>query len=237
MVYMSLFIGKQPIRTVILDFDQTLYPDNDPNLEKAMWDEIKNSLINELLILQKIQKWQAQEFDLLMRQYRDLGPKIGWTSAYYSLGGEPATFTRVARNHPKAKFLKPDKRLKQIMAKWRGHVRVIIFSGSSRHSVEESVNVLLSGQYQDFVETIVADDDLPVGVEKPNRDAYEVLLKSQGIDAMTAVMVDDQPAEIETALALGMQAVLVGTRHSAEIRARFPYHISTIHELETVLIS
>lgn len=98
---------------------------------------------------------------------------------------------------------------------------------------------LASNQYTEFVPVVQAklqldelfDDvifscDPKVALQKPTREFFEYALRRNRVDAAHSLFVDDAPANIETALSLGMHAILV------EEHARAAEQIRTLLGIE-----
>lgn len=113
----------------------------------------------------------------------------------------------------------PDPRLDAAIGRLTG--RKVVFTNASRaHAERVLLRIGVDHGHFDGIFDIAAAGYCP----KPARAAYVGLFHRHGVDPATAVFLDDQPRNLETAAALGMSTVLVHSGGDASPQAAGPIH-------------
>jgi putative hydrolase of the HAD superfamily len=107
-------------------------------------------------------------------------------------------------------FLAPNVELDAVLQQlpWRK----VIFTSSTRNHVQQVLEALAIAQY--FARTFdIRDTGL---ICKPDPAAYQVVLQALGLKAEQCLLVDDSLPNLQTAAALGMVTVWVGSQERAD---------------------
>jgi FMN phosphatase YigB (HAD superfamily) len=228
---MPFNFAERSIENVLLDFDQTMYP-NTLKLRQKQRRLIGKNLAIHLLNQSGSNTPSDKDVAHLQREYHRLAKSIGHSKAFNELGGSPDQYLNIIKQTEQSPLLKPDPRLINMLEIMQSHAGLFIFTGSFFGPVTRALNILLDGQAESLINQVVASDTLPHG--KPDPEAYLEALEFLQLDPLHSVMVDDRLVEITAAKSVGMSGILVG-RHSLEEKSRADATIPTIHSLLKIL--
>jgi putative hydrolase of the HAD superfamily len=179
----------------VLDLDNTLYPAGS-GLFARIDERIDAFMVGRLGI-------GNEEVAALRTAYRDsYGVTLGGLMAHH--GVDPAEYLAFVHDVPLADYLRPDAGLADALDRLPGE-RVVFTNGSEGHAravlgrlgVEGRISAVFDIGFMDYV-------------PKPRPHGYRKLLGVLGADAGQCWMVDDLPANLDTARSLGMHTVLCG---------------------------
>lgn len=85
----------------------------------------------------------------------------------------------------------------------RPHYRLGLLTNSPSGFVRR---ILSENRLDERFDAVVVSSE--VGIAKPARDAYGLILTKLGVSPAEAVMIDDNPTNVDAAIALGMQGIV-----------------------------
>ena len=183
----------------VFDLDNTLYPRH-VNLFQQVDKRIRD-YVGQLLDIgpeeaQRVQKDYYQRYGTTLRGLME------------EHGIQPDDFLEYVHDIDHS-VVKADPRLAAAIAGLPG--RKFIFTNGSRAHAEKVAERLGIPDHFEEIFDIVSSELLP----KPNRETYDLFLRSTGVDPVRAAMFEDLARNLEVPKALGMATVLVvphGTR-------------------------
>jgi len=205
---LTLKSTNSPITNIVFDFDNTLYY-ADADTQTKMWHQSRTKLVN--LIIEK-QHLSPTVFDQLYAKLLETASQIGWSTAYVKLGGELNDYTSVIHQVSKADFVQSDHKLQSLICSLASHAKLHIFTGSSRHTVLEALDIILDQAASYFSDTLLASDDMCLA-QKPDPAAYQEMLSVFNLNPATTLFIDDQLPEVNTAQSCGLHAFLIDRDH------------------------
>jgi putative hydrolase of the HAD superfamily len=208
-----------PLRTLLLDLDDTLYPAGN-----GLWEAI-GVRINEFII-RKIGVSPDEASALRELYFREYGTSLNGLRANHAI--DPYEYLAYVHDVPLDAYLAPDPRLRQTLEDLP--VQPVIFTNADRGHARR---VLARLGVADLVGQII-DIEALGWVNKPEPDAYlRALTLCDETEPEATLVVDDQLRNLAPAAALGMRTVLVGGASPADGPMRW---ISTVYELPGAIL-
>jgi len=208
--------GFDHIGTWVFDLDNTLYPAS-CNLF-AQVDRRMSEYIARMLGVP-----QAHARHLQKAYYRQFGTTLAGLMRVHKL--PPGPFLEYVHDIDVSVVPRSPK-LEAAIAALPGR-RLIFTNGSRRHAENVAGKLGVLHLFEDICD-IAALDYVP----KPERAAFDSLLRLHGVDATSAAMFEDMPHNLEVASDIGMTTVLVHSDyidHPAQLKIRewreLPAHI------------
>jgi putative hydrolase of the HAD superfamily len=198
-------------RVWALDLDNTLYPANN-----GLFPLIDARIIEYMTV--KVGVSEEEVHDLRARYRRDYGLTIIGLMNHH--GVDPDDYSRYVHDVPLDNFLVPDLELVAWLNALPG-TRVIFTNGSVAHA-QAVLSRLGALDAMSGIFDLAFMDYVP----KPQPHGYRKLMKSLGVAPRQCCLIDDLSANLDTALALGMETVLVGSNPSPPHR-----HVKTVLDL------
>jgi len=203
---------------ICFDLDNTLYP-----LSNGLWEVID----------QRIQEYVARTLNLpldeakrVQKQYwRQYGTTLAGLMSEHDV--QPGPYLAYVHNFDVSPFVKPDPRLKSLLAALPQH-KLIFTNASSEHAH----NVLRTLEVEEFFEYVIGVEEVGY-IPKPDPRAYELCQAKTGVDPTRSMFIDDLPENLKPAKAMGMITVPVspsGRRHFDFV----DYHLTRIEELADI---
>jgi putative hydrolase of the HAD superfamily len=195
------------IDTWVFDLDNTLYP-----ASSKLFDQISRRMTGFI----------AQHFDMapdaaLARQ-KDFFMRYGTTlrGLMTEHGVNPERFLKYVHEIDVG-LVQPNPELGLKLGLLPG--RKLIFTNASRvHAKRIMERIGITEHFEEIFD--ISDADY---IPKPDRTSYTMMLRRHGVTADTACMIDDIPANLETAKAVGMATVwLKGVRNWAASEPKGP---------------
>ncbi|MCB0255161.1 MAG: pyrimidine 5'-nucleotidase [Anaerolineae bacterium] len=204
-----------PIRYLLFDLDETLYPRN-AGVMQQISRQIRRYIVETLGV-------SAEEADTLARRYhRDYGTSLQGLLANHHI--DPDRYLNFVHTLT-LDALGPDPALDSLLASLPAEK--VIFTNADRAHAERVLQRLGIRRHFSRIIDVVAVDY----VSKPNLPAYTTCLRLLDASADECVMIEDSGRNLQPAAALGMVTVLVDG--SPDDRA--DYHIDAILELGPVI--
>lgn len=211
--------SRAGLRFAVFDVDDTLYPP-----DNGLWDELADRI--EQYLVERIGVNPADSDSVRSQYYREHGTTLnGLMCEHPEL--DPLDYLAFVHDLPYAELLRPDPELNRMLADLA--LRKVIFTNADRPHAE---NVLRHLGIQDHFETIVDIITLDF-VNKPNKAAYETLLRTLNAAAEACVLVEDSARNIATAREMGMTTILVRPGESDLDGAH--HKVDTIHGVGPLL--
>jgi putative hydrolase of the HAD superfamily len=183
------------VKLILLDVDDTLYPKGTGPF----------ALVSER-IDEYVMAWCGigrEETEALRKRYVGAyGSTLGGLMKHH--GVDPDDYLKKVHDVPVEDLLRKDERLKSAISGIT-HDMVVFSNGS----VDYVRRVLKSLDVLDFFQDLFTIEFMDY-IPKPRIYPYRKLLELYGVDPRDCVIVDDRPANILTAMDMGMKTVLVG---------------------------
>ncbi|TCL62031.1 putative hydrolase of the HAD superfamily [Hydrogenispora ethanolica] len=200
------------IRYLILDLDNTLYP-QDSGMLQAIDRRIDDYIAATTAV-------PAGEIPALRQEYcRRYGTTIGGLVLHQGI--QPQPYFEYAYDIDVASFVRPDPQLAEVLRQLE--LIKIVFSNSPLGYVEEVLATL--GIRQTI--SRVYDIHFSQLVGKPSLSSYRRVLEDLGAEGAECILVDDVAANLAGAAAVGMTPVLMKTAG----KAGYDWEIGRIHDL------
>lgn len=203
------------VRAVLIDLDNTLYPPECGLL--AAGDARITRFIQGRLGL----TW-AEADELRRRLWREYGTTARGLAVEYGIA-EVEMCREALESMEPAEFLRPDPSLCEALSQIP--VPLYLFTNSTRRYAEKIMEAL--GVADLFAR--IFDIEFMRWEGKPNSQAFARVLGALELPARAVVLVDDHPANLAAAQAIGMWAVAVGCDGPAD------WHIGRVQELSAAL--
>ncbi|TYO99306.1 putative hydrolase of the HAD superfamily [Geothermobacter ehrlichii] len=183
------------MKAVLFDLDNTLYP---PERDLFSLIDVRiNRYMEEVVGI------AAAEVDGLRRRYwRDYGATLQGLVRHYAV--DPEDYLHYVHDVDVGSRLRPDPVLRDTLAALL-LPRYVFTNGSSDHAERVLAALGLEDVFAGIFDIRIANYQ-----PKPNRDPYEEVLQSLGLQAGQCIMVEDSLDNLHTAKKLGMATVLVG---------------------------
>ena len=207
------------IETIVFDLDNTLYPK-----ETGLLNEVSKR-INEFIC----KKFNLNDEDATAHR-KKFFHKYGTTLRGLMIeeGIEPEEYLKFVHNFNTKNFLKRNENLINVLSRIKQ--KKIIFTNSPREHVLSVIKVLgVEGFFSGIYDIRFLEFN-----NKPQKWAYDKVIKHAGINPRESMMVDDYEHNLKPAKELGMTTVLVGNWDGT----KFPYvdyYISKITDIEGIL--
>jgi len=187
------------IRCLLIDLDNTLYPDDTIAIE-LLRKRIVQFLVEEMGIT------PAEATDLRLRLFKSYGTTLRGLQIEYQV--DMKRYLNYIHDLPMDEILAPDPELDRML-----HAlpqRKVIFTNADRDHAQRVINILeVQGHFDRIIDIY---DIYPYC--KPEIEAFQKALTLIGEDPYQCLMVDDIAANLETAQSLGIKTVSVGqNRH------------------------
>ncbi|HZW03013.1 MAG TPA: pyrimidine 5'-nucleotidase [Anaerolineaceae bacterium] len=201
-----------------IDLDETVY-----SPQCGMWDLIgaqMNVYMQERLNL------PADEVQpLRKRLFREYGTTLRGLKTLYHI--DERDFLRFVHDVPVQDVLRPDPALREMLAAYPQ--RKIIFTNADQEHARRVMNVLgITGCFENIIDILDISPHC-----KPEPQAFAIALKLAGSpDPADCVLIDDSPANLATARALGMLAIGIGQK---DFNGCCDAALASLHELPAVI--
>lgn len=205
-----------PIKFIIFDLDNTLYPRN-------------TGLLQE--VGKRIQTWLCQGLGLTWEQAavtrRDYFQRYGTTLGGLVAEHDVDTHDYLAFVHdvPVETYLGSNPALAAMLDALP--LRRVVYTNAT---AEYSWRVLRTLGVDDYFERVIGIEDVELR-NKPYRDAYECVLALLGAQGPECIMVEDLARNLEPAKALGMTTVLVGSDGGGSVAEHADFVVSSVLEV------
>lgn len=177
----------------VFDLDNTLYP---PESDLFAQIQVKmNTYVANFLGLPLDKAREVQK-----KYYVEHGTTLNGLMLHHNI--DPHDYLHQVHDIDYS-FLENNSELRANIAALPG--RKIVFTNGSKQHAESAIKALgLENVFHDLVD-IVATDFIP----KPQKQAFDALIKAHNIDPNTSVMVEDLSKNLQTAHDMGFATVLV----------------------------
>lgn len=183
------------MKTLLLDIDETVYPKNQGPIVL-----VNKRIENYVMSCCNIRQDEARA---LRREYAArYGFTMGGLMRHY--GVDPHKYLKDVHDVPVEDLLGPDTRLRKVLSELP--MDVIAFSNAPREYVMRVLKALGVADLFSDLFTLEFMDFVP----KPKSYPYKKALQQYTRLADECVVVDNHPANVKTAIDLGMKGVLVG---------------------------
>ncbi|MBU0974172.1 HAD-IA family hydrolase [Patescibacteria group bacterium] len=229
---MAIKYKGREIEAIVLDFDGTFY--SNKKLELKIWTNARKKLVQILINKSVRVDIKLIDHEELLDKYIQLALEKGWENAFIEFGGDIDDFNQIIYAVTKAEFLKFNTVLSDFLQELLKYVPIYIFTGSSRKTVIDALQVLTGELWVSFADNLLASDDMKIA-KKPHIAAYEEMLQVFGLDATKTIFVDDQEVEVDAAAKLGIITFLI--RENVDKNASSSLHtlIGSLCELQNHL--
>lgn len=211
-----------PIRYVLFDVDDTLYPPTAGVLR--LLDARIEAYLEQRFGLPK-----AELAQLRTDYWRKYGTTLGGLLAEHRV--DPTEYLAFIHDVPVDTLLQPDPVLDQLLARVRAES--VIFSNAAEAHVRRVLQRL--GIAHHF-RRLFYIENLDY-VTKPRPEAFQRVLAALQADPAACLLVEDSPANVQAAQEAGMRTVQMGKSFDPRfgVHSHADYLISDIHALEQVL--
>lgn len=185
--------GRRPVATWVFDLDNTLYParcDLFAQIDQRMGEYISRTLGIEFQAARILQK----------RYYFDHGTTLNGLMLHHGI--EPGTYLDYVHDIDLAPVA-PSPELDRALARLPGR-KLVYTNGSHGHATRVLERLGVAGHFE-AIHDIVAAEYRP----KYDAAAHAHFIARHGVDAPTAAMFDDIPANLRPAADLGMTTIWV----------------------------
>ena len=204
-----------PIRYLLFDLDETLYPRN-AGVMQQIGRRIRSYIVETMGV-------SAEDADEMARRYHhDYGTSLQGLLANHRI--DPDRYLNYVHNL-RLDALGPNPALDSLLAGLP--VEKVIFTNADRPHAERVLQRLAIRHHFSRIVDVVAVDY----VSKPNLPAYTACLRLLDATGDECVMIEDNARNLQPAAALGMKTVLV----DGDPVDRADYHIATILDLGPVI--
>lgn len=213
---MALNNLSKDLRCLIIDLDDTLYPH-----ESGAWLMIRDRITQYLL---EVMQFPEDEVDTLRnRLWSQYGTTLRGLQTEYAVDMEH--YLAYVHDSPLENVISRDESLSSMLADlpWR---KVIFTNGDGGHTEKVTKLLGIRHHFEQIVDIHAVKPHC-----KPEKSAFEIALSIFNEDPAHCLMVDDTPANLDTAKSLGIRTVSVGER----VHEGSP-HIDTIHGLSGLLL-
>jgi FMN phosphatase YigB (HAD superfamily) len=222
----ALVLGKE-VDAIVLDVDGTLYSQE---RVEAIFADVRRQISIRLLGLSGELNPNEELIDHMRTEYMARAEAGGsFSQAYIYFGGTGEEFRRLVESTDRSRHLTANLPLKDMVTNIKNLTRIGIFTSTTVEVTNNTCSKLFNPDWASFFDTVLCCDTPEVEYEKPQIEAFELVLSRLNTDPKRAVMVGDTPgADLVPAMMLGMTTIQVG-------RTDFPYadlYISDILDLE-----
>jgi putative hydrolase of the HAD superfamily len=206
-----------PIKTILFDLDETLYPSN-----TGLWEVMRDRM--GVYMRDCIHIPEDQINPIREMYYEQFGTTLRGLERDYGVHAED--YLAYVHNVQVQNFIKPDPALKNILDEIPQ--RKIIFTNADIQHTQRVTTAL--GVTDCFCQVVDVMQMAPYC--KPFPQAFDLVMKVVGDpDPSHYLLIDDSARNIETAIQYGMQSILVDERETQCIDCP---KIKNIHELFSV---
>ena len=188
-------VPYENIHCLLIDLDNTLYPDNTIAIE-LLRKRIVQFLVEEMGIT------PAEAADLRLRLFKSYGTTLRGLQIEYQV--DMKHYLEYIHDLPMDEILAPDPELDRML-----HAlpqRKVIFTNADRDHAQRVIDILaVQGHFDRIIDIY---DIYPYC--KPEIEAFQKALTLIGEDPHQCLMVDDIAANLDTAQSLGIKTVSVG---------------------------
>ncbi len=205
--------------TLLIDLDDTVYP-----YTCGLWDQIRDRIGQYMH--EQMGFSQAEIPELRRSLYLKYGTTLRGLKLHYQVN--ELDFLEYVHDLPLHQYLRPDPTLKNILESFPQ--RRLIFTNADHNHARR---VLKQLDLQDCFSGII--DILAISPFcKPMREAFEAAIQFSGeSDPTRIVFIDDSPANLDTARAMGMFTIQVGRVEPDDAGSHA--FIERLHHLPAVL--
>jgi putative hydrolase of the HAD superfamily len=207
-----------PYRTLFFDLDDTLYPPS-----TGIWELIGDRI--DLFIETRLKLEVEKTHPLRKRLFETYGTTLLGLVAEFGLDRED--YLSFVHDVPVENLLKRDERLRSLLLKTP--YRLIVFTNADRNYARRVLRAL---GLEDCFSLVIDILDMWPNC-KPQEAAFRRAFTLVGeASASESILIDDTPANLETASRIGMFSILVGSK---SVNGSFDQHISSIHDFPEAL--
>lgn len=193
-----------PIHTIFFDLDETIYP-----ADSGVWPAISRRI--ESFLSEVMHFPDDQITGMRTYLYHTYGTTLRGLQAEYHV--DTRYYLDYVHDIPLEEYLSPDPALRAVMLGLPQR-RVIFTNADRAHAGRVLKAVGLEGCFEQVIDIL---DIAPYC--KPQIEAFEIALRLAGNpDPGECAVVDDSPANLEAAHALGMKTICVAGRFPADHR-------------------
>jgi len=187
------------LRYAIFDLDDTLY-----SAEAGVMRHITR-LINRYMV-ERVGLTPEQTKKLRPRYWQQYGTTLGGLMQEFDV--DPRDYLPYVHNFPVEECLSTDPGLGQAL-QLLPLEKVIFTNASAAHSRRVTASLDIEDQFSHTFDIAFVDY-----ISKPDPDSFRKVLKALKVEGKQCMMIDDNPANLRTAAALGMVTVHVGPEQS-----------------------
>jgi putative hydrolase of the HAD superfamily len=182
--------------TLLIDLDDTLYP-----ADSGIWQEIRNRID---LYLHAVLKIPEAEIPALRHQfYTTYGTTLRGLEATRSVDAQD--YLRFVHDIPLERYLSPNPELRRILASYTAP-KYIFTNGDRPHALRVLRMLGVEDLFEDIIDIVSLSPYC-----KPMPEAFHIALRrARNPRPENCVLVDDSPANLAAAHAIGLQTVLIG---------------------------
>jgi len=203
-------------KAILFDLDNTLYSE-----DCGIFDLIDQRMNEWLTNRLNIPVEEVNEFR--HRYFMQYGTTLRGLMLHHQV--DPREFLEYVHNVPVRNFLALDQELRKTLEAVR--TRKMIFTNSDLNHASRILDAL---GIRDLFERIFDIESMQF-IPKPNPEPYYLALEYLQLPPQECLLIDDMARNLKPARALGMQTILIGEGHAADME----HSISNIRELNSVL--
>lgn len=204
-------------KVFLIDLDDTLYARS-----SGLWPAIKHRI--SLYMIEKM-KMPVEEVPAIRKYlFETYGTTLRGLKAEYDI--DEMAYLDFVHDVNHAEYLQPDLRLREMLEAYPQ--KKFIFTNADKKHADRVIDALgLNGLFEEIIDILAIWPYC-----KPQKEAFEIALKHTGLAAVETVFIDDSPANIVGARALGFQTVLIAENGSGP--ESLPV-ISSLHHLPSLI--
>lgn len=181
-------------KVFLIDLDDTLYARS-----SGLWPAIKNRI--SLYMVEKMKMPVEEVPAARVYLFETYGTTLRGLKAEHDI--DEMEYLDFVHDVNHAEYLQPDLRLREMLQSYPQ--KKYIFTNADKKHADRVIDVLgLNGLFEAIIDILAIWPYC-----KPQKEAFEIALKHTGLAANETVFIDDSPANIVSARALGFQTVLI----------------------------
>ena len=206
----------ETIRCLLIDLDDTLYPQG-----SGAWDLVGDRI--DRFLYKELGFPQGDVTAFRSRLYHQYGTTLRGLQIEYQVDMDH--YLRYVHDVPFEDFLSPDPELDQMLHSLPQ--RKVIFTNASADHAHRVIALLgVEGHFEQIIDIYTIHPYC-----KPEVEAFQIALAAVNEDPTACLLVDDSPANLETAQSLDITTVSIG-RHRHDGSPHIP-HIKALSKLIT----
>lgn len=202
------------INCLLIDLDDTLYPQG-----SGAWDQVGDRI--DLFLHKEMGFPQEEVTALRSRLFREYGTTLRGLQIEYEVDMD--RYLHYVHDVPFEDFLSPDPDLDHMLHSLPQ--RKVIFTNASADHAQRVIGLLgVESHFEQIIDIYTIHPYC-----KPEIEAFQIALAAINEDPRACLMVDDSPANLETAQSLGITTVSIG-RHRHDGSPHIPHikHLSNL---------